>query len=483
MGTGPPACSGRRPDDGFECLEFTFEALDRPRRASGSEGGHLATRRRLGRLNTVVDRRLDFLAQLEGFFDSETPTGDKTRRDRLGLLSCATREIAQRRSRRLGGRESRSGREPQQRLHEACGDRLGAASDEVDEGLGEDAHGRVASARMLDDANRVTVHDEAHDVSEGHVATVGRVVELAVGVPGDDALHCVGRDDNASRYIASSPLKKAPGRSSGRYPQGVVNVVLIHPDEVSSRGEARLDDARGRHIARVLGVLPGDTIRIGLVDGAFGQGRVLAVEGDSVSLACAFEPSPPPRPRVDLLLALPRPKVLRRLWAQLAALGVGRLILTNAEKVERHYFDTHYLDPERYRTLLIEGLQQARDTRIPLVSIERRLKPFVEDNLDEVAGGALRLLADPSGDTGIGEAIRHRSTGKEARVLLAIGPEGGWNDFERGLFEAHGFARVGMGPRTLRTDTACVALLALAHAALRESVALKEAVGVFGGSP
>jgi RsmE family RNA methyltransferase len=55
------------------------------------------------------------------------------------------------------------------------------------------------------------------------------------------------------------------------------------------------------------------------------------------------------------------------------------------------------------------------------------------------------------------------------RVLLAIGPEGGWNDYERELLVAHRFTPVGLGPRTLRTDTACVALLALAHDALRSS--------------
>jgi 16S rRNA U1498 N3-methylase RsmE len=54
---------------------------------------------------------------------------------------------------------------------------------------------------------------------------------------------------------------------------------------------------------------------------------------------CVFESVTPPRPRVDVLLALPRPKVMRRLWAQLAALGVAQIILTNAERVERHYFD------------------------------------------------------------------------------------------------------------------------------------------------
>src|SRR4029078_8721247 len=114
-------------------------------------------------------------------------------------------------------------------------------------------------------------------------------------------------------------------------------------------------------------------------------------------LRCALEPDAPARPRVDLLLAMPRPKVMKRLWAQLAALGVGQIILTNAERVERNYFDTHVLAAESYRPLLVEGLQAARDTRLPAVSIHRQLKVLVEDRLDGLLAGGLRLLADPGG--------------------------------------------------------------------------------------
>jgi 16S rRNA (uracil1498-N3)-methyltransferase len=52
-------------------------------------------------------------------------------------------------------------------------------------------------------------------------------------------------------------------------------------------------------------------------------------------------------------------------------------------------------------------------------------------------------------------------------VLLAIGPEGGWNAFELDLLRAHGFEMIGLGPRRLRVDTACVSLLAIAHESLR----------------
>jgi RsmE family RNA methyltransferase len=190
---------------------------------------------------------------------------------------------------------------------------------------------------------------------------------------------------------------------------------------------------------------------------------VQGITGSGIALRCAFDAEIPRRPNVDLLLAVPRPKVMRRLWAQIAALGVGRIILTNTEKVERQYFDTHILTPETYRPLLIEGLQQARDTRLPAVSIHRQFKVLIEDDLDGLFGSGLRIVGDPSATCLLGDAVR---ASREERVLLAVGPEGGWNTFELGLLAAHGFQPIRMGSRTLRTDTACVALLALAHSAI-----------------
>jgi RsmE family RNA methyltransferase len=249
-----------------------------------------------------------------------------------------------------------------------------------------------------------------------------------------------------------------------------MNLILFQPNEVSDTdaGSAErhvtLSDARARHLLTVLRVKPGDHVRVGILDGPLGVATVRSVADDAVALRCAFDATIPPRPRVDLLLALPRPKVMRRLWAQIAALGVGHIILTNAERVERNYFDTHVLQPECYEPLLVEGLRQARDTRRPRVSIHRQLKVLIEDHLDALFPGGVRLVAHPATEKSPGDVLGHIADDK--RLLLAVGPEGGWNAFEMGLFEEHGFTPAGLGRRILRTDTACVALLAVVHDAL-----------------
>jgi len=244
-----------------------------------------------------------------------------------------------------------------------------------------------------------------------------------------------------------------------------VNLILIDPAELASDGTVTLRDARGRHVQQVLKAAPGTTVRIGLIDGPLGVGTITDAAEDSVALQCAFGETPP-RPAVDLLLALPRPKVMRRLWAQLSALGVGRIILTNAARVERNYFDTHVLSPGCYRPLLLEGLQQARDTRVPPVTIHRQFRQLVEDDLDALSDAPLRLVTHPGATATIRDAISNQ---RGKRVLLAVGPEGGWNAFELDLLEGHAFQRVGMGPRTLRSDTGCVALIAVSHEAIREN--------------
>src|SRR5678816_4792703 len=175
-----------------------------------------------------------------------------------------------------------------------------------------------------------------------------------------------------------------------------MNLILLEEGDRIDVSSVTLADARGTHLLKVLRVTTGQTVRVGWIDGPLGTGTVESVSDGRVTLRCVFEVDAPPRPRVDVLLALPRPKVLRRLWAQLAALGVGQIMLTNAERVERHYFDTHVITEATYRPLLIEGLQQARDTRLPVVSIHRQLRILVEDHLDDLFPSGIRLVADPS---------------------------------------------------------------------------------------
>lgn len=242
-----------------------------------------------------------------------------------------------------------------------------------------------------------------------------------------------------------------------------MNRILFTQKEVDSSKIITVADNRAAHMLKVLRVKLGQSVRVGILNGPVGNAEVIGVEGQKVMLNPVWG-KVPATSCLNLLLALPRPKVLKRLWAPLASMGLNKIIITNAEKVERNYFDTHWLEQDNYRPLLIEGLVQSGDTLLPEVIIRRRLKPFIEDELDSLLPAATRVLAHPR--------TEHRFRDikpNNKQILLAIGPEGGWNDFEMNLLKQHNFKPVSAGTRILRTDVACVALLSMAREIIIEN--------------
>lgn len=237
-----------------------------------------------------------------------------------------------------------------------------------------------------------------------------------------------------------------------------MNLILFEPQEIDEDGRATLRDDRAAHIRNILQAHPGEIVRAGIVDGPKGAAVVEHAEEGAVTLHFSADGTVSPVSVVDLILAMPRPKILKRLWPQLAALGTGRIIITNARRVERAYWGTHILAPQTYRPLLIEGLMQAQSTRLPQVCVRRRFRKLIAEELDGLFPEGTRLLAEPGASRRIRDAVPEGSRG---RVLVAIGPEGGWSDEELALLERHGFVRIGLSAGMLRVDTACVALLAV----------------------
>lgn len=234
-----------------------------------------------------------------------------------------------------------------------------------------------------------------------------------------------------------------------------MNLILLTDEDREADGGFRITGRRALHIREVLNAHPGDRLRVGLLEGSLGKGAVRVFDGDAVFLDCEFEASPPPRPTVDLLLAVPRPKTLMKLLPQVAALGVDRLVLMRTWRVGKPYLTARVLEPEVYRPLLHEGLMQARCTREPRVLVEPLFRPFVEDRAAELFADRRKLLAHPTAPT----ALSGLSFGAAERVALAIGPEGGFIPFEVEMLAEAGFEPVHLGPRPLRVETACVALL------------------------
>ena len=221
-------------------------------------------------------------------------------------------------------------------------------------------------------------------------------------------------------------------------------------------GRATFSDVRAEHVLNVLHGVAGQILKTGELDGLVGTSVIERVDGNAVTVRCTHE-TPSLQPWLDLVLAPPRPRAMKRLLPQLASLGVRRIVLVGAEKVEKAFWGAQLLKEEVYRPLLIDGLQQAGTTAVPTIEAFKSFRHFVERKLDaHFEGQDVRIVAHPYGARG----VRAVPAVPESKIpVLAVGPEGGWTDEEVGLLEARGFARMSLGERILRTDTALIALI------------------------
>ena len=234
-----------------------------------------------------------------------------------------------------------------------------------------------------------------------------------------------------------------------------MNRIILEEDECGPQGgriSLGCGDRRTRHIRGVLHARPGDTLRVGRLNGLVGSATVLSDDENGIVLDARLD-EPAPEPWLDLILAMPRPKVMHRLWSDLAAVGFARIFIVNAAKVEKFYFDSHWLDEATWRPLLVEGLEQSGATCLPEVHVRRALRPFVEDEVPALFADAPKWIAHPR----MADAAP-RPSATAARPVVAVGPEGGWTEFELDLFLAAGFQPLSLGDRALRSDTACIAL-------------------------
>lgn len=238
-----------------------------------------------------------------------------------------------------------------------------------------------------------------------------------------------------------------------------MNRILFEKSEITD-GVAEFSGERAAHIVEVLHSEVGDTVKTGELDSKIGTGVVKKIESveskDGKSYVIRLELSHTGeslQPWADLILAPPRPRVFKRLLPQLAAMGVGDVVLVGAKKVEKAFWGATVLKEENYRPLLVDGLMQSGTTIVPRLELRRNFVRFIREELDSLYPDSTRIVAHPYNAEPIGEP-------PQGRLLIAIGPEGGWTDEEVELLKSKGFQCRSLGGRILRTDTATVALLA-----------------------
>ncbi len=230
-----------------------------------------------------------------------------------------------------------------------------------------------------------------------------------------------------------------------------MNLLLLEPAEVRGR-RALIGGRRRAHVGEVLRAREGEALRVGVLGGNCGTATLVRLDEHEAELELALETPPPPPLPCTLVLALQRPHTLGKVLQAVAAMGVKRIFLLGGARVEKSYWQSRAVAAAEMRRHLVLGLEQGRDTILPEVALRQRFRPFAEDELPALAAGRSAFVAHPG-------ATLACPRGPLGETLLAVGPEGGFTDFEIELLGRAGLAAVGLGPRPLRTEHAVPALL------------------------
>lgn len=232
-----------------------------------------------------------------------------------------------------------------------------------------------------------------------------------------------------------------------------MNLVLFSDNDFIGKNIVTIRDARRlNHISEIHQPTSGDSLKVGQLNGNIGLGKIIAHSAEEIRLEIALTKTAPPPLPVTLVLALPRPKMLKRTLQTIATLGVKKIYLINSYRVEKSYWQTPLLEADAIHEHLLLGLEQGCDTIMPEVKLIKRFKPFVEDELKEIVGDTRALVAHPYTDTPCPAQINYP-------ITLAIGPEGGFIPYEIDLLGKQGFEAVNLGERIMRVETVVPYLL------------------------
>ena len=230
-----------------------------------------------------------------------------------------------------------------------------------------------------------------------------------------------------------------------------MNLMLIKSEHIQNN----LTKIVGRqltHLNEVQRLIKGDTVRVGEVNGAIGIGTIISIDEQTAMIEVNLTLRPPAPLPITVILALPRPKMLRRILQTISAMGVKYVYLVNASRVEKSFWQSPLLAPESIEEQLLLGLEQSRDTLLPAVHLRKLFKPFVEDELEGIVGESTAIVAHPISE-------QRCPIDCQVPITLAIGPEGGFIPFEIEKLIQAGFDPVHLGRRILRVENAVPALL------------------------
>lgn len=238
-----------------------------------------------------------------------------------------------------------------------------------------------------------------------------------------------------------------------------MNIILFH--EQAQLYTLEHDDPRFQHINHILKAVEGTELRVGVINGRTGTGIVTERSPRRLVMSVSWQDGTPLSPLpVTVVLGHPRPPVLKRLWRDLAALGVQEIRVFHGELGERSYGTSSAWDnPARWLT---EGVSQGGHTMMPDLSRYGSLREALNRDAFESEPPEWRFYGGMKRTGAIIPTEISGDSREVSRARVCIGPERGLTPDEERTLGEYGYHPVYLGPRTLRTETAAVIMTSIA---------------------
>ena len=235
---------------------------------------------------------------------------------------------------------------------------------------------------------------------------------------------------------------------------GKVNLLLLEEKDFIAPGRVEISDRRFLQLRDIIKLESGKSFRAGILNGQTGIATVESFSASSAILSVELTGFPPASLPVTLVCALPRPQTFHKVLHGAITMGVKELWFIHSRKVEKSYWQASVLQDEAVDKEIRLALEQCGDTVYPHIEYRNRFKPFVEDELPGIISTADAAIFGHPRSTARPEDF----AGK--KVVLLVGPEGGFSDYEVEKLTEAGVTGVTLGDRVLRTEFAVSALLA-----------------------
>lgn len=226
----------------------------------------------------------------------------------------------------------------------------------------------------------------------------------------------------------------------------LMNLVILFDDDFIKENFVRLKGRRLKHVLSIHKAEIGDMLKVGLLGGKMGEGLITELTKDKLEMKINLSYDPPSSSNIQLIMAMPRPKVFKRIIQDITTIGIKKIYIIKTWRVDKSYWGSTVLEENSLFESMVFGLEQGKDTILPEIYIKKLFKPFVEDELQGIIKGTRPIVAHP-----IAEEQCPRNITKP--LTLAIGPEGGFIAYEIDTLKKIGFEVFSLGDRILRVET------------------------------